>query len=259
MNGMGSFKLSAADWCFYPKVGDPARYYDTLKGLGIDGVEMVEPSRYAAARSAGLRIVTMSSPGMTRGLNRLEHHAELIPQIRDAIRQAGENEIPILIVFSGNRAGQSDAEGIENCRRGLEALLKDAERAGVTLGFEMLNTRDHPDYQADRGQFGFALVEAVGSPRLKLVYDIYHMESMGDDSAADIVRHLSSIAHLHVAERPRRSRPLADGNIRHGRIVPAVAEAGYNGYWGLEFIPSEDARSDLREAAAVFRRPAAAP
>jgi hydroxypyruvate isomerase len=256
---MNPIKLSAADWCLYQKLGDPERYYDTIKSLGIDGAEMVDPSRYAAARSAGLEIVTMSGPGMIIGLNRREHHPELIPQLRDAIQHAGENKIPVLIVFSGNRAGQTDADGIANCRRGFEAVLPDAERAGVVLGFEMLNTYDHPDYQADRGLFGFELAEAIDSPWFKLVYDIYHMERMGDDGAYDIVEHLSSIAHLHVAESPQRSVPLADGNIHHSQIVPAVVKAGYQGYWGLEYIPGKGDRNhqapldELRQVVALFR------
>lgn len=256
---MAAIKLSAAEWCFYSKLGDPARYYATLKELGIDGAEMVDPARYEAARAAGLEIVTMSGPGMTSGMNRREHHAELIPQLRDAIQHAGENHIPVLIVFSGNRLGQADAAGIANCRRGFEAVLPEAERAGVILGFEMLNTSDHPDYQADHGGYGFDLVEAIDSPWFKLVYDIYHMEYMGDDSAYDIVNHLPAIAHLHLAESPHRSVPLADGNIRHSQIVPAVVNAGYQGYWGLEYVPGQgdrqqdEALDELRQAVALLR------
>lgn len=256
---MRPIKLSAPDWCFYTKLGDPARYYDTIKELGFDGVEMVDPSRYEAARSAGLEIVTMSGPGMTVGLNHRENHNELIPQLRDAIQHAGDNHIPILIVFSGIRLGQNDAAGIANCHRGFEAVLPEAERAGVILGFEMLNTKDHPDYQADHGAYGFELVDAIDSPWFKLVYDIYHMEYMGDDSAYDIVNHLSSIAHLHVAESPERGCPVADGNIRHSQIVPAVVKAGYQGYWGLEYIPGNGDRyrdeplEELRQAVTLFR------
>ena len=251
---MNKMLLSAPDWCFYPKLGDPDRYYETLKTLGFTGVEMVDPARYAAARSAGLEIVTMSGPGMTHGLNRHENHDELIPQLRDAIHHASDNHIPILIVFSGNRAGQPDSEGITNCRRGFETLLPDAEHAGVILGFEMLNTNDHPDYQAVHGRYGFELAESIHSPWFKLVYDIYHMERMGDDSAADITHNLSLISHLHVAEYPHRSAPLAEGNIRHSYIVPTVLKAGYQGYWGLEYIPGENPLDELRQAVALFKQ-----
>jgi hydroxypyruvate isomerase len=254
MINMKSIKLSAPDWCFYPRLGDPARYYDTLKDLGFDGAEMVDPDRYAAARSAGLEIVTMSGPGMTAGLNRRQHHKELLPQLKDAIQHAAGHYIPILIVFSGNRLGQSDAEGIVNCQLGFEAVLPEAERAGVILGFEMLNTADHPDYQASRSRYGFELAASINSPWFKLVYDIYHMERMGDDSASDIVNNLPAIAHLHVAEAPRRSEPLADGNIRHSQIIPAVINAGYQGYWGLEFIPGENPLEDVRGSVQLFRK-----
>ena len=162
-------------------------------------------------------------------------------------------------MFSGNRAGQANKQGIANCRRGFEAVLPDAERAGVVLGFEMLNTYDHPDYQGDRSQYGFDLAEALNSPWFKLVYDIYHMERMGDDSAYDILKRLPAIAHLHVAESPNRSVPLADGNIRHSQIVPAVVKAGYQGYWGLEYVPGkaveghQEPLEELRQAVALFR------
>jgi len=94
----------------------------------------------------------------------------------------------------------------------------------------------------------------VDSPWLKLVYDIYHMERMGDDSGKDIVRHLDRIAHLHVAESPGRGAPRSDGTIRYGRIIPRVTKAGYNGYWGMEFVPVGDALSELRDSIDLFRR-----
>ena len=246
-------KLSIPDWCFYPKLGDPAQYYETLASLGVQGVEMVDPARYALARAAGLEILNLSGPGMTKGLNRIENHAELLPQIRDALQHAHDNQIPLVIVFSGNRAGQDDAEGIANCRRGYEKLIPDAERLGVILGFEMLNSSDHGDYQADHGSYGFTLVEQLASPYFKLVYDIYHTEKMGDDSAADIVVHLEQIAHLHTAESPKRDAPKADGNIRYAEIVPKVVAAGYDGYWGLEYLPGDDPLSELKQSILLFQ------
>jgi hydroxypyruvate isomerase len=246
-------KLSVPDWCFYPKLGEPARYYDTLASLGVQGVEMVDPARYAAARAAGLEILNLSGPGMTHGLNRLENHAELLPQIRDALQHAHHHAIPLVIVFSGNRAGQSDDDGIANCRRGFEALLPDAERLGVILGFEMLNSSDHADYQADHGDYGFRLAQEIRSPWFKLVYDIYHTEKMGDHSAPDIIAHLDLIAHLHTAESPKRGAPQAEGNIRYREIVPQVMAAGYSGYWGLEFIPGNDPYDELRQTVALFQ------
>ncbi len=249
---MTSMKFSAADWAFFKKDHAPDSYYDRLKDIGYDGVEMVDARRWAKVRAAGLVIVTMSGPGMTKGLNRRENHTELLPSLRDAIAVAGENGIPQLIIFSGNRQGQSDQEGIANCRIGIEAILPDAARHKVTLAFEMLNSNDHPDYQADHGAYGFELVRHVGSPWLKLVYDIYHMERMGDDSSRDITANISAIAHLHVAESPRRNRPRPDGNIAYADIVRAVTGAGYAGFWGMEFIPGDDPLAELAEARSYF-------
>jgi len=109
---------------------DAAAYYAAVKSIGFSGVEMVDPSRWAAARAAGLEIVTMTAPGMTKGLNRREHHAELVPQIQDVIAQAAAENIPNVIVFSGNRDGQDDREGLANCRLALEGLADFAGRQG---------------------------------------------------------------------------------------------------------------------------------
>ena len=251
---MNPMRFSAADWAFLPRSGDPGAYYDALKGLGYDGVEMVDPSRWARARSAGLAILNLSGPGKEKGLNRREHHAELLPQLREVVAAAGENGIPQVIIFSGARQGQPDPEGVANCRRGIEALLSDAERHRVTLTFEMFNTYDHPDYQADHGAYGFELVRQVGSPWLRIVYDIYHMARMGDVCARDITGNLPAIAHLHVADTPRRDRPRPGGQVDYASMVPTVMEAGYAGYWGMEFLPCGDPIGELAQARAWLLR-----
>ncbi len=245
-------KLSAPDWCFLKSGVDPAMHYRKLKSLGFQGVEMVEPANRAAAREAGLEIINLSAPGMQKGLNRRAHHAMLFPQIRACIADAAANHISQVIVFSGNRDGQADAEGQANCSEALRALAPDAEKAGVTLILEMLNGFDHNDYQADRSAYGFAVIEAVASPAVRVLYDIYHMARMGDDPLHDITAHLSLIGHLHCAETPQRSMPIAAGEIAYQHLYHRLSGAGYNGYWGLEFIPGADVYGELAAAAAVF-------
>ena len=249
---MRDMLLSATDWAFWPKAKDPDSYYACLKRLGYAGVEMVKPARWAQARAAGLSILNISAPGMARGLNRREHHAELLPQLRDTIALAGANGIPQVVVFSGNRAGQPNAEGIANCRIGLEAVLPDALRQHVTLVFEMLNSYEHVDYQADQGAYGFELVRQINSPGLRLLYDIYHMERMGEACRRDIIAHLPAIAHFHVADTPRRTKPQRDGGLDYSKIVPAVIQAGYQGFWGMEFMPQNDPLAELAEARAYL-------
>ena len=245
-------RLSAPDWCFWRDGSDPAAYYRALRELGFTGVEMVDPARWAAARAAGLAILNMSGPGKTVGLNRLGLHAELLPEIRRQIAIAREAKIPHLILFSGNRDGQDDAVGRANVVTALKALAGDAERAGVTLIFEMFNDQDHPDYQADNSAYGFAVAKAVGSPAVKVLYDIYHMSRMGEDVIADITANLDLIAHLHTAEMPKRSIPRKDGAIAYGKIIPAVMKAGYQGFWGTEFVVQGDVMTELREAVKTF-------
>ena len=154
--------------------------------------------------------------------------------------------------------GLSAEEGMNNCREGIEQLLSNTEDTGVTLAFEMLNVHDHPDHQASRSRYGFELIKKISSPYIKVLYDIYHMERMGEDSLADIVRELFHIAHLHVAESPGRGIPKTGGNIKYDEIVPKVMAAGYEGYWGMEFEPGRDVMAELAEAAKLFTRYSAA-
>jgi len=250
---MPQLLLSAPDWCFYKDQPDPAAYYRKLKSLGIAGVEMVDPSRWEHACAAGLSILNQSGPGMTRGLNRTAHHAELLPEIRALIAKAAAAKIPHVIVFSGNREGQDDHEGERNVITALKALAPEAERAGVTLIFEMLCAQNHPDYQADHSSYGFDVVNAVGSPAVKVLYDIYHMSRMGEDVVRDVATHRDIIAHLHTAESPKRSVPHRDGEIKYGSIVDAITRTGYDGYWGLEFVPQGDVMAEIQQAVATFR------
>jgi hydroxypyruvate isomerase len=215
---------------------------------------MVDPSRYANARKAGLELVDASGPGMTEGLNRLEHHAKLIPEIRAKIRECADNGIANLILFSGNRGGQHDEVGLANVGAGLRQVIGDAERAKVTLLFEVFNQNDHPDYQADRSAYAFALARAIGSPRLKVLYDLYHMHRQGERLVESVVSNLDLIGHLHIAGAPKRNFPGPGQEIDYAPIVRAIHAAGYRGYWGQEFVPGADPLDELKRAQALFEQ-----
>ena len=250
---MNKIKMSAPDWCFLGRSGmAPEKYYCELRNNGFTAVEMTEQKNRSLARSAGLEILNIGGPGMTKGLNRIENHKEIIPQIRSAIQEAKAEEIPAVIIFSGNREGQADAEGIKNCRTGIEQVIADAEKAGVILLFEMLNSFEHVDYQAYSSQYGFELVSTIKSENFKLLYDIYHMERMGEDAAKDITSNLDMIFHLHTAESPDRTIPLAAGKINYAEIVRKVMKAGYDGFWGMEFIPKGNVLEELKRTARMF-------
>jgi len=246
-------RLSVPDWCFFGKADLPAAdYYGRLREIGIDAVEMVDPARRAAARAAGLEVLNHAGPGMQEGLNRREHHAALVPAITEAIREAARDRIPQLIVFSGNRGGQKDAEGIGHCAEALRKLLPEAKKAGVLLTFEMLNSFDHADYQADRVAYGVAVAQALGG-EVKVLYDIYHVAKMGENILDTLLPNLGLVSHIHIAETPTRTLPLATGGLDWRTFVREARQAGYQGHWGLEFVPQGDALDEIRRAADLFR------
>ena len=249
---MSQIKQSAADWCYYRDTVDPFTYYRRLKEIGYTGAELVPPERWQAVKDAGLRLVNLAAPGMQKGLNRKEHYAELLPQIRALIRLAGENEIGHIILFSGNRQGQPDEDGLKNVIAAAKELALDAEAAGVTLALELLNSYDHPDYQADFPAYAFEFARAVSSPAVKVLYDIYHMQRMGADPLEDILKNLEYIAHLHIAGSPKRNFPGPDQDIDYPSLVAVIHRSGYRGFWGQEFIPSGDPFSELEQAHRLF-------
>lgn len=244
---MSAFQFSVAEWCFLQSSDSPESFYRDIHALGYRGVDFASPEHWATVRSAGLEILNLGTPGMQDGLNRSENHARLLPAIRSAITTAKENQIPHVVVFSGNRTpGVQDEEGWRNCRAALEILAKDAEAAGVLLLLEMLNRFDHKDYQADSSRYGFDLVKAVGSPAVSTLFDLYHLHRMGEDVLPIALENLPYIAHFHIAGSPARNYPAQDGAIDYRTILREIHAAGYRGYWGVEFLPhDEDVRTLL--------------
>ena len=245
---MSKLKQCVPDWCALRQGMDAAAYYAGLKSIGYSGVEMVDPSRWPVARAAGLEIVTMTAPGMQKGLNRREHHAEVVPQLQDAIAQAAAEKIPFVIVFSGNRDGQDDRVGLDNCRLALEGLADVAGRHGVTLLFEMLCAQDHVDYQADRSAYGFELARQINSPHFRVLYDLYHMHKMGEDLCGDLTRNAALVAHLHTANAPKRDGIVPGGQPDYQPLVACAQRIGYTGYWGQEFVCGPEPLVELKRA-----------
>lgn len=250
---MEQLRQSAPDWCFFRDGTDPVQYYTTLKRIGYDAVEMVDPQRWTIAEQAGLQILNIPGPGMQQGLNKRANHSELLAAIRNDIQRASVRQIPHLIIFSGNRDGQADDEGVANCVDAIKQLAPEAEQSGVTLVFEVLNAHDHPDYMADYGAFAFDVVKAVSSPNVKVLYDIYHMFRMGEDVVTAVTTHVEYIAHLHVAGSPNRDFPGPEQETDYGHVVRAIHAAGYRGYWGQEFLPTGDPLTEAEDAFRLFQ------
>jgi len=175
------------------------------------------------------------------------------PAILDALRRgidlAAEAKVPNLVCFSGNRAGMSDEEGLENCARGLVQVAGQAEKRGVTLCVELLNSKvDHKDYMCDHTAWGVALAKKVDSPRVKLLYDIYHMQIMEGDVIRTIRENIGWIAHFHTAGVPGRHEIDGRQELNYPAICRAIVEAGYTGFLAQEFVPTDAPLSALEEA-----------
>jgi hydroxypyruvate isomerase len=225
------------------------------KELGIHSVELLEPEewpvvqRHGLACAVGYARVPEPRTRLTVGWNRVEHHAWLVPAYERAIGEAAAAGVPNVICFSGNRGGLSDEEGLANCAAGLARILPAAERHGVTVIMELLNSKvDHPDYQCDRTPWGAALVDRLGSPRFRLLYDIYHMQIMEGDVIRTIRDHAARIAHYHTAGVPGRHEIDGSQELHYPAIMRAIAETGFTGYVAQEFIPTRDPREALEEA-----------
>ena len=253
-----AFKHSVCRWPYGKlSVDELARMAHDLK---LDSVELLERDEWPIARSHGLSCAMGYAPvpeprtRLTRGFNRVEHHTWLVPAYERAIPLAAGARIPNLICFSGNRDGLDDEEGLANCARGLEALMPAAERHGVTICMELLNSKvDHPDYQCDRTPWGVALVKRLGSERFKLLYDIYHMQIMEGDVIRTIRDNHQYIGHYHTAGVPGRHEIDASQELNYRAIMRAIADTGFTGYVAQEFIPTRDPRTSLAEAVEICR------
>jgi hydroxypyruvate isomerase len=230
------------------------------KRLKLDSVELLEPEEWAIARAHGLTCAMGYAPAgdprtrLTKGWNRAEHHAWLLPGYQQGLRLASAAGVPNVICFSGNREGASDEAGLEACAAGLRKLMPVAEEQGVTVCMELLNSRvDHADYQCDRTEWGVALAERVGSARFKLLYDVYHMQIMEGDVIRTIQKHNAHIAHYHIAGVPGRHEPDESQELNYRAIMRALVAVGFRGFVAQEFVPTRDPLTSLAEAVRICR------
>ncbi len=249
-----SFRHSVARWPF----GDwpLEQLCETAAELGIASVELVQPADAPVLARYGLTCAMAAHPdeavdALRKGWNRAAHHEWLIPAYRRQLEATAAVGWPNLIVFSGNRDGLDDATGLETMAQGIEQILPDAERLGVTLCIELFNSKvDHPDYQGDSTVWGLALVERIGSPRFKILYDIYHMQIMEGDVIRTVTDRLDAFAHFHTAGVPGRHEIDESQELFYPAIMHALDAAGFDGFVAQEFIPTGDPRAALADAIA---------
>ena len=169
------------------------------------------------------------------------------------IPKAADAGLKNVICFSGNANGLSSAQGLENCARGLEPVMKVAAKYNITVCMELLNSKvDHKDYQCDHTEWGVALCEKLGSPNFKLLYDIYHMQIMEGDVIATIRKYKNYIAHYHTGGVPGRHEIDNTQELYYPAIMRAIVETGFKGFVAQEFIPSASDKLDsLRKSIAI--------
>ncbi len=262
---MADFPALRHSVCRWPYAAIPLETLcEAAREIGISSIELVMPEDIPTLEKFGLTCALVSFPtgqtpdGTTVGtieksFNRLEHHDTLVAIYEPHMRAAAAAGATQVIVFSGNREGISEEEGLRNCAAGLRRLLPLAEELGLTLVMELLNSRlDHPDYQCDRTAWGVRLCETLASPHFGLLYDIYHMQIMEGDLVRTIRAHHRHFVHYHTGGSPGRNEIDATQELNYPAIVRAIRETGYTGHLGQEFIPTAaDPIASLREAVRI--------
>ncbi len=245
---MAHIKQSMCWWCF-ARTLKPEQIIKGAKAIGFAGVELVPKDLWPMIADSGLRIVSTGGHGtFSDGLNRRENHARIEDEIKKNIEEAARFNIPNLICFSGNRKGQNDDEGAEITAECLRRVAPLAEQKKVTLVIELLNSKvDHPDYQGDHTSWGALVCQKVGSPAVKLLYDVYHMQIMEGDVIRTIQQNIQYFGHFHIAGNPGRSNIDDTQELNYRGIAQAIAATNYDGFVGHEYVPKGDALEIARQ------------
>jgi hydroxypyruvate isomerase len=245
----GRLRQSVCRWCF-KKI--PLRdFCQSVAAMGLTAMDLLTPDEWPVAREFGLTCSMGSGLGGTieNGINDPANHEAIVSSLTAGIPLAAKAGVPNVITFFGNRRGRSDDEAIGNSILLLNRVRGVAEAHGVTVCIELLNSRvDHKDYQGDRTPYGVAVVTAVNSPRVRLLYDIYHMQIMEGDVIRTIRNHHQWIAHYHTAGVPGRHEIDDTQELHYPAIARAIADTGFTGYVAHEFVPVRDPLTSLREA-----------
>ncbi len=249
----GRIRQGVSKWCF-DKWWSLDQLCQNAVKLGIKGIDLVGPNDWPTLQKYGL-VCSMMTPGggsIPDGLNRKENHDKIEAQLRERIAQAAAAGVPNIITFSGNRRGLSDDEGLENCVVGLNRIKSFAEEKGVTVCMELLNSKvNHKDYQADKTAWAAEIMKRVDSPRVKLLYDIYHMQIMEGDIIRTLRENIKYIAHVHTGGNPGRNEIDATQELNYRAIMQALADLNYTGFVSHEFIPRRDPFQSLQEAVEI--------
>ena len=252
----GKVHHSACRWCYQDIPFEELVL--NAKKIGLQSIELTGPAEWdilkkhdmTAAIGWGKYPDGMNIPNF---FNRTKNHDALVGFYEDIIPKATKAGVKNIITFSGNRDGMSDEDGLINCKKGLQRVMKTAERYDVTISMELLNSKvNHKDYQADHTEWGAVLCEMVGSNKFKLLYDIYHMQIMEGDVIATIKKYHQYISHYHTGGVPGRNEIDETQELNYAAIIRAIYDTGYKGFIGQEFIPArKDKMASLEQAVKI--------
>ena len=249
----GRINHSVCKWC-YGKI--PLEdLCQAGKKMGLRSIELLTIADFPTLKKHDLSCAMVSGVpgGIEDGLNRLENHDKIVEFFEKAIPQVADAGHPNIICFSGNRRGQDDEKGIENCAIGLKRMIGLAEKHKVTICMELLNSKvNHHDYQCDHTPWGVELCQRVGSERFKLLYDIYHMQIMEGDLIATIRKSSPFIGHYHTGGVPGRAEIDESQEINYPAVMKAIVATGFKGFVAQEFIPKRpDALASLKQGVTI--------
>ncbi len=254
MNLKGNINHSACRWCYNGIPLEP--FLEQCQEMGLKSVELLGPEEWDLADKNNLTCAVatdFSFVSIENAFNQPKNHATLQEKYKGLIDGAADRGYPTVIVFSGNKRGMEDDTAIENCAVGLEPLVKQAEARNITLIMELLNSKvNHKDYQCDHTPWGVKMVDKIGSPNFKLLYDIYHMQIMEGDIIATIKDYHDYFAHYHTGGVPGRHEINDSQELNYPAIMKAIVETGYKGFVGQEFVPAgEDKMASLKEGVLI--------
>jgi len=255
-------KQSLVHWCYAPFWNMEAMI-EVAKSLGCLSIELGDPKDFPLLKQRGLQCAIASidmSPDkpFDKGFNNPKYHPRVIEATRKAIDACEIIGCKNVISFTGMSEGLADEEGATNCVDGYKQIVGYAEKKGVTICLEMLNTRasdhpmkGHPGYQGNHTDYCIDIIKRVGSPNLKLLFDVYHVQIMDGDVIRRVRQHKDYIGHVHTAGNPGRGELDDKQEIQYRPIMEALIEVGYSGFVGQEFIPTRDPLDGLKQAVAV--------
>jgi hydroxypyruvate isomerase len=251
---MTPIQQAVAWWCFVPGKLGPEAFVRAVAEAGYAGIDLAPQEYWPLIRDHGLALSAVGGHGsIALGLNRRDQHDRIEAELRAQIALAEQWHTANLICFAGSRDGLTNAEGIAATAEGLARVAGAAEAAGVTLTLELLNSKvDHPGYQADHTAWGVNVIERVGSPRVKLLYDIYHMQIMEGDLIRTLQGAAAHIGHYHTAGNPGRHELDEAQEINYHAVLRAIAGTGYQGFISHEFIPAGDPIDAIKTTLAKY-------